>query len=277
MIVRASSASSKSSRLLPRPRLPESRNAESLRFWQFAHNFRYTGSVTHTSGSTNWINSSNPALKHPTRVQSLSSTSIGLRQSRPRTQYPRLQTSRPFSSSSHSRSSFAFSLESDPIMASLTPPQAPPKWNHTPEEVLSITKLALAQNKAVSDKVAALPEAECNFETVSDLSCVHRRTDHLLFGLQVFVSTAPDQLPSHFETSVRLSCRLLMQRRRPSSFASLLDFTRTSPSPRNFEMPRTKRKFFSGISMSRSPCVLMYSKPRPLQRKICENQVNGKS
>ncbi|KAG2357602.1 hypothetical protein BDR07DRAFT_1453044 [Suillus spraguei] len=51
-------------------------------------------------------------------------------------------------------------------MASLTPPQAPPKWNHTPEEVLSITRQALAQNKAVSDQVAALPETECNFETL---------------------------------------------------------------------------------------------------------------
>ncbi|KAG2119427.1 hypothetical protein DEU56DRAFT_918528 [Suillus clintonianus] len=51
-------------------------------------------------------------------------------------------------------------------MASFAAPQAPPKWNHTPEEMLSITKRALAQNKAVSDKVAALPEAECNFETV---------------------------------------------------------------------------------------------------------------
>lgn len=51
-------------------------------------------------------------------------------------------------------------------MASLTPPQAPPRWNHTPEEVLSITKQALAQNKAVSDRVGALPEAECNFKTV---------------------------------------------------------------------------------------------------------------
>ncbi|KAG1867092.1 hypothetical protein C8R48DRAFT_581139, partial [Suillus tomentosus] len=28
-----------------------------------------------------------------------------------------------------------------------------PRWNHTPEEVLSITKQALAQNKAVSDRV----------------------------------------------------------------------------------------------------------------------------
>jgi hypothetical protein len=89
-------------------------------------------------------------------------------------------------------------------MASLTPPQAPPKWNHTPEEVLSFTKQALAQNKAISDKIAALPEVECNFETVSDLSCMHRWTDRLSSNLQVFVSDASDQLSSHFETRVRL-------------------------------------------------------------------------
>lgn len=171
MIPRASSASSKSTRLLSRSRLPQLRNVESSHFWQLAHNpGGYTGPVTHTAYIQ--IDSPNPVLEYPTRIQSSSLTSIGLRQSRLRTQYSRLQTSRPFSSSPHTKSSFAFSLlESDPSMASLTPPQAPPRWNHTPEEVLSITKQALAQNKAVSDRVGALPEAECNFETVRDLSC----------------------------------------------------------------------------------------------------------
>ncbi|KAG1889888.1 hypothetical protein F4604DRAFT_1568430 [Suillus subluteus] len=49
-------------------------------------------------------------------------------------------------------------------MASLTPPQAAPKWNHTLEEVLSAIKWALLQNNAVSDEVVALLEVECNFE-----------------------------------------------------------------------------------------------------------------
>lgn len=52
-------------------------------------------------------------------------------------------------------------------MASLTPPQSPPRWDHTPEEVIQLTKDAISCNKAVSDEVAALLPTECNFETVS--------------------------------------------------------------------------------------------------------------
>ncbi|KAL4065047.1 mitochondrial endopeptidase [Scleroderma citrinum] len=51
-------------------------------------------------------------------------------------------------------------------MASLTPPQNPPRWNHIPEEVIQLTKDAIANSKAVSDEVAALPATECNLETV---------------------------------------------------------------------------------------------------------------
>ncbi|KAH7913358.1 hypothetical protein BJ138DRAFT_1002435 [Hygrophoropsis aurantiaca] len=50
-------------------------------------------------------------------------------------------------------------------MASLTPPQAAPSWNHTPEQVLQLVKDALAEHKAVSDKVGTLAESECNFES----------------------------------------------------------------------------------------------------------------
>ncbi|KAG6335973.1 hypothetical protein ID866_3126 [Astraeus odoratus] len=51
-------------------------------------------------------------------------------------------------------------------MASLVPPQGPPRWDHTPEEVVQLTKQAITQTKAISDQVAALPPATCNFETV---------------------------------------------------------------------------------------------------------------
>ncbi|KAH7927637.1 zincin [Leucogyrophana mollusca] len=50
-------------------------------------------------------------------------------------------------------------------MPSLTPPQAAPNWNHTPEQVLQLVKDALAEHKAVYDKVGALSESECNFES----------------------------------------------------------------------------------------------------------------
>ncbi|KAH7913359.1 mitochondrial endopeptidase [Hygrophoropsis aurantiaca] len=51
-------------------------------------------------------------------------------------------------------------------MVSLTPPQAAPNWNHTPEQVLQLVKAAIEEHKAVSDKIGTLSESECNFESV---------------------------------------------------------------------------------------------------------------
>jgi len=52
-------------------------------------------------------------------------------------------------------------------MANLTPPQPPPVWTHTPEEVLTLTKEAIKKDREVQDQVAKLPASECNFDTVS--------------------------------------------------------------------------------------------------------------
>ncbi|EGN98007.1 hypothetical protein SERLA73DRAFT_109304 [Serpula lacrymans var. lacrymans S7.3] len=52
-------------------------------------------------------------------------------------------------------------------MPSITPPQAAPSWSHTPEQVLSLTKDAIAKYTEVLDKVAALPASGCNFESVA--------------------------------------------------------------------------------------------------------------
>ncbi|KAH8104630.1 metallopeptidase MepB [Cristinia sonorae] len=51
-------------------------------------------------------------------------------------------------------------------MASLTPPQAAPKWTHTAQEILDLTKAAIAKHKEVEDKVAALSPEDFTFETV---------------------------------------------------------------------------------------------------------------
>lgn len=60
-----------------------------------------------------------------------------------------------------------FSLsQADSIMASLNPPQAAPKWSHTPDEVLALTKAAIDDDRAILDKVAALKPEECTFESV---------------------------------------------------------------------------------------------------------------
>lgn len=52
-------------------------------------------------------------------------------------------------------------------MASLTPPQPPPTWTHSADDVLRLTKEAIQKDKAALDKVAALKPEECTFDSAS--------------------------------------------------------------------------------------------------------------
>ncbi|KAL0577646.1 metalloendopeptidase [Marasmius crinis-equi] len=49
---------------------------------------------------------------------------------------------------------------------SIKPPQAAPSWNHTPEEITKLTQELIDRDRAVQDKIAALPEKDCNFKSV---------------------------------------------------------------------------------------------------------------
>ena len=51
-------------------------------------------------------------------------------------------------------------------MSKLTPPQPPPKWTHSAADIRDITAAAIAQNRALQDKIAALKPEECTLETV---------------------------------------------------------------------------------------------------------------
>ena len=46
-------------------------------------------------------------------------------------------------------------------------PQEPLKWTHTPEEVISLTKEQIDADRKFLDRIGALSEEECNFESVS--------------------------------------------------------------------------------------------------------------
>ncbi|KAG6917456.1 hypothetical protein DXG01_002433 [Tephrocybe rancida] len=48
----------------------------------------------------------------------------------------------------------------------LTPPQLPPSWNHSPEEVTRLNAEYVAANRAVEDAVGALPPKDCKFASV---------------------------------------------------------------------------------------------------------------
>jgi hypothetical protein len=81
---------------------------------------------------------------------------------------PLWRTATRFSSSLSSI--FASSSLSPSNMASLTPPQPPPVWTHTPEDVLNLTKEAIEKDRGVQDRVAKLFASECTFDTVRHLS-----------------------------------------------------------------------------------------------------------
>lgn len=49
---------------------------------------------------------------------------------------------------------------------SLTPPQSPPLWNHSTEDISRLTKEFIAHNRAEEDKVGALAPKDCNFQSV---------------------------------------------------------------------------------------------------------------
>lgn len=51
-------------------------------------------------------------------------------------------------------------------MAALTPPQAAPKWTHSPEDVRRIAKESIDKHRQLVDKISVLPPDECNFESV---------------------------------------------------------------------------------------------------------------
>ena len=52
-------------------------------------------------------------------------------------------------------------------MASLTPPQPPPSWQHTVEDIERLTTETLARDKQISDDIVQLPEDKLDFDNVS--------------------------------------------------------------------------------------------------------------
>ncbi|KAJ7095922.1 metallopeptidase MepB [Mycena belliarum] len=48
----------------------------------------------------------------------------------------------------------------------LSAPQPPPDWTHTPEDVSRLTKESIAKHRAVEDKIGALQSSQCTFESV---------------------------------------------------------------------------------------------------------------
>lgn len=53
-------------------------------------------------------------------------------------------------------------------MSSITPPQPPPTWKHSPKDIEELVKKTIDNVKQVLDKVGALDANECTFDSVSN-------------------------------------------------------------------------------------------------------------
>lgn len=67
---------------------------------------------------------------------------------------------------STAQSIFSFTSSTNSNMANLTPPQAAPSWNHSAQDVMSLTKAAIEEDRKVQDTVGGLAAKDCNFQSV---------------------------------------------------------------------------------------------------------------
>ncbi|EUC54471.1 metallopeptidase MepB [Rhizoctonia solani AG-3 Rhs1AP] len=85
-------------------------------------------------------------------------------------------------------------FKSGTMTIDIQPPQAPLSWEHTPDNVLSYTKEAIAKSRTLQDKVAALPEADCNFNSVIlPLALAEAHLDATTEPLAFYQNVSPDE------------------------------------------------------------------------------------
>lgn len=84
-----------------------------------------------------------------------------------------------------------FSLQNDnTAMSNLTPPQAPPTWTHTPDQVTTLINELIAKDRSLWDNVGSLPKEECTFESVRPLPvspCERSSEEQSLNGCGIWI------------------------------------------------------------------------------------------
>ncbi|KAI0059531.1 metallopeptidase MepB [Artomyces pyxidatus] len=77
-------------------------------------------------------------------------------------------------------------------MPSLTPPQSPPSWSHSAEDILKLTKEAIERDRELQDSIAKLPAEECNFESLA-LAYGEARFDSVAEPLSFYQNVSPEK------------------------------------------------------------------------------------
>jgi hypothetical protein len=138
----------------------------------------------------------------------------------------------------------------------LSPPQAAPEWNHTPEEMKKLAQDTIAKDKAVKDKVGASTPEECTFSSVSCflLLCSLSHPDNSWFCIG-FCEALHHQIPCipRSDTSNRPSSQ--KQRQHMSPCLDLSPSTNMSLPLRTSETPPRKWRDSFKIMQSIRRCV----------------------
>lgn len=72
-------------------------------------------------------------------------------------------------------------------------PQAPPAWNHTPEDLTRLTKDAIGVYKEQLDKVGGLKPEASNFSSVRwPMCCSSIQLTEMTSGFRMFILERPD-------------------------------------------------------------------------------------
>ncbi|KAK7048309.1 metallopeptidase MepB [Favolaschia claudopus] len=64
-------------------------------------------------------------------------------------------------------STFTIPSQTPSTTMPIVPPQPPPEWTHTPDDVTRLTKEAIDTHRTVEDTVGALPASECTYESLA--------------------------------------------------------------------------------------------------------------
>ncbi|KAF9481172.1 metallopeptidase MepB [Pholiota conissans] len=90
-------------------------------------------------------------------------------------------------------SNLFFSAASNPSTMAITPPQPPPTWEHSAEDITKLTKQCIEQYRKVMDKVGALEPKDSTFESVSFLALQEADThfDYVTEPLAFYQNVSP--------------------------------------------------------------------------------------
>ncbi|TFK73564.1 zincin [Pluteus cervinus] len=74
----------------------------------------------------------------------------------------------------------------------LTPPQSPPAWDHSAEDIAKLTKESIDKNRKVQDEVGALKPEACNFESIT-LANAETELDEVAEPLSFYQNVSPSK------------------------------------------------------------------------------------